>query len=113
MEISKWHVGIVIGALMLFLLLNNFTLLYHPFSCWFNTYECGGGSGFDGNCSTALAGQVQDACCMEVDMCGGYVTEDPSSCYHRYCPESNKMCVPGNYDTATLKYQCECAYINV
>jgi len=103
----KMMLGVFIGAFVVFLLLNNLTLLYVPFSCWFNTYECGGGQDeWDHNCSTALAQQVQVECCMDVRMCGGNVNEY-GMCSDKYCSDAGEWCV-GVYNVATQDYTCTC-----
>src|SRR4030042_126852 len=110
---NKWHVAAVVLGLMAAFLLINYTILpiYKVGCCVFNGERtCGdcGEAGWDGNCDSNMSLQIQAECCMEGDMCGGAV-ENPSDCYHRYCTASDKYCTPGEYDIATLNYECTCS----
>lgn len=83
---------------------------------YFGIFSCAGCSApqtWAGNCTDAIGQAVQDQCCIEVDMCGGYTTTSPSECYHRYCTLSDKFCQPGAFDIATQSYACECGSIYV
>lgn len=110
MEINKWHIVILAAGMLILFLLNNWTPLYGFISCTFNVFDCpDAGCGFDGNCTSQLAEQVKDECCMEVDLCSGYTTQNPSECYHRYCTNPGQMCVPVQVgETQELNYECKC-----
>jgi len=97
-----------IGMVLLFVI-NNYTTqeAYDAISCTYNQNSCAA-EGWDGICAQG----VIDECCMDVDMCGGQVVDNPYECYHYYCTDSGKFC-DAEYDEqgGTGKYICACSAV--
>lgn len=101
----------VIATVIVIFLLNTFVnVVYQPFSCTFNQFECGGCGEFDGNCTSA----VTSACCIEVRHCEGLSFTDPTKCLDRYCTTSGQMCVPvlNEENIAAITYDCKCESVS-